>query len=319
MEKKAFDLMMARYDALVKKVELLKHKANGKRLNKWLTGQEVCQQLRISQRTLQKLRDRRFLGHTQIGRQFYYCPEAGVDAPVGQADGEFGDRRGGPHPEGEARDRDSVESHRPRQGGGALLFLGGSRFGQVQPDVRVGENEPGDAGRVGRKIGADGFEGQLSRSQAQIHARQGVLVVGGDAFQREAPDDDLFADQRPQGGVEREPSAAKERVRPVGQQGVVHRQPQRKGEADAFDGDLHAERPGGVGDGPSPGQVLNGRNIDQRRDQQQDEENDEQRPERMFENFFQHLWKQRVSESGKFCACVFAAKRQNRRKLQKKR
>jgi hypothetical protein len=34
MEKKAFDLMMARYDALVKKVELLKHKANGKRLNK---------------------------------------------------------------------------------------------------------------------------------------------------------------------------------------------------------------------------------------------------------------------------------------------
>lgn len=224
---------------------------------------------------------------------------AGVDAPVGQADGEFGDRRGGPHPEGEARDRDSVESHRPRQGGGALLFLGGSRFGQVQPDVRVGENEPGDAGRVGRKIGADGFEGQLSRSQAQVHARQGVLVVGGDAFQREAPDGDLFADQRPQGGVEREPSAAEERVRPVGQQGVVHRQPQRKGEADAFDGDLHAERPGGVGDGPSPGQVLNGRNIEQRRDQQQDEENDEQRPERMFENFFQHLWKQRVSESGK--------------------
>ena len=37
MEKKAFDLMMARYDALVKKVELLKHKANGKRLNKWHT------------------------------------------------------------------------------------------------------------------------------------------------------------------------------------------------------------------------------------------------------------------------------------------
>ena len=72
MEKKAFDLMMARYDALVQKVELLKHKANGKRLNKWLTGHEVCQQLRISQRTLQKLRDRRFLGHTQIGRQFYY-------------------------------------------------------------------------------------------------------------------------------------------------------------------------------------------------------------------------------------------------------
>ena len=75
MEKKAFDLMMARYDALVKKVELLKHKANGKRLNKWLTGQEVCQQLRISQRTLQKLRDRRFLGHTQIGPNSITAPK----------------------------------------------------------------------------------------------------------------------------------------------------------------------------------------------------------------------------------------------------
>ena len=51
MEKKAFDLMMARYNALVQKVELLKHKANGKRLNQWLTGPEVCQQLRISPRT----------------------------------------------------------------------------------------------------------------------------------------------------------------------------------------------------------------------------------------------------------------------------
>ena len=75
MEKKSFDLMMARYEAFVQKVELLKHKANGKRLEKWLTGHEVCQQLRISPRTLQKLRDRRFLGHTQLGRQFYYKPE----------------------------------------------------------------------------------------------------------------------------------------------------------------------------------------------------------------------------------------------------
>lgn len=133
-------------------------------------------------------------------------------------------------------------------------------------------------GRVGREIGSGGFEGQRSRSHAQVHARQGVLVVGGDAFQREVPDDDLFADQRPQGGVERKPSAAKERVRPVDQQGVVHRQPQREGEADALDGDLHAERPGRIGDGTATDQVLDGRNVEQRRDQQQDEENDEQRP-----------------------------------------
>ena len=77
MEKKAFDLMMARYDALVKKVELLKHKAtNGKRLNKWLTGHEVCQQLRISQRTLQRMRSENRIDFIKIGNQCRYQVEA---------------------------------------------------------------------------------------------------------------------------------------------------------------------------------------------------------------------------------------------------
>lgn len=70
---------------------------------------------------------------------------AGVDAPVGQADGEFGDRRGGPHPEGEARDRDSVESHRPRQGGGALLFSAGAasvRFSRMSASARTSREMP---------------------------------------------------------------------------------------------------------------------------------------------------------------------------------
>ena len=49
--------------------------AHGKRLGKWLTGEEVCGQLRISLRTLQKLRDRGFIGYSQIGFRFYYKPE----------------------------------------------------------------------------------------------------------------------------------------------------------------------------------------------------------------------------------------------------
>lgn len=46
-----------------------------KRLARWLTGDEVCNRLRISQRTLQKLRDKGFIGYSQIGHKFFYKPE----------------------------------------------------------------------------------------------------------------------------------------------------------------------------------------------------------------------------------------------------
>ena len=75
MEKKAFDEMTACLGTFMEKVDALRHKGDGKRLDKWLTGDEVCAQLRISPRTLQKLRDRRFIGHSQIGQKFYYKPE----------------------------------------------------------------------------------------------------------------------------------------------------------------------------------------------------------------------------------------------------
>ena len=75
IEKKTFEEMMAQTDAFVEKVAALQRKGDAKRLGKWLTGEEVCGQLRISQRTLQKLRDRGFIGYSQIGFRFYYKPE----------------------------------------------------------------------------------------------------------------------------------------------------------------------------------------------------------------------------------------------------
>ena len=75
IEKKTFGEMMAQTDAFVEKVAALQRKGDGKRLGKWLTGEEVCGQLRISLRTLQKLRDRGFIGYSQIGFRFYYKPE----------------------------------------------------------------------------------------------------------------------------------------------------------------------------------------------------------------------------------------------------
>jgi len=69
IEKKTFEMMVAAFGALSEKVAALR------RMERWLTGEEVCGQLRISPRTLQTLRDRRLIGYSQINRRFYYKPE----------------------------------------------------------------------------------------------------------------------------------------------------------------------------------------------------------------------------------------------------
>ena len=70
IEKKTFEMMLASFNALSEKVAALRRKSE-----RWLTGEEVCGQLRISPRTLQSLRDRRLIGYSQINRRFYYRPE----------------------------------------------------------------------------------------------------------------------------------------------------------------------------------------------------------------------------------------------------
>ena len=75
IEKQTFEMMMAAFGAFAEKVAALQRKGDERRLAKWLTGDEVCRQLRISPRTLQTLRDRRLIGYSQINRRFYYKPE----------------------------------------------------------------------------------------------------------------------------------------------------------------------------------------------------------------------------------------------------
>ena len=67
--------MVATFGALSEKVAALRRKSDTGRMERWLTGEEVCGQLRISPRTLQTLRDRRLIGYSQINRRFYYKPE----------------------------------------------------------------------------------------------------------------------------------------------------------------------------------------------------------------------------------------------------
>ena len=75
IEKKTFEMMVAAFGALSEKVAALRRKSDTGRMERWLTGEEVCGQLRISPRTLQTLRDRRLIGYSQINRRFYYKPE----------------------------------------------------------------------------------------------------------------------------------------------------------------------------------------------------------------------------------------------------
>ena len=56
-------MMMAAFGALSEKVAALRRKSDTGRMERWLTGEEVCGQLRISPRTLQTLRDRRLIGN----------------------------------------------------------------------------------------------------------------------------------------------------------------------------------------------------------------------------------------------------------------
>ena len=75
LEKKAFEQLMDETRRLTQKVELLSRKCQDKRLQKWLTGEDVCAILKISLRTLQAMRSKHKICYAQLGRKFYYRPE----------------------------------------------------------------------------------------------------------------------------------------------------------------------------------------------------------------------------------------------------
>ena len=56
IEKKTFEMMVVSFNALAEKVATLRRRSDGGRMERWLTGEEVC-------------------GYSQINRRFYYKPE----------------------------------------------------------------------------------------------------------------------------------------------------------------------------------------------------------------------------------------------------
>lgn len=75
LEKQAFEQLMGEMRQLAGRVELLDRKSKDRQLSKWMNGEEVCELLHISERTLQTLRSLHKIGYAQIGHKFMYRPD----------------------------------------------------------------------------------------------------------------------------------------------------------------------------------------------------------------------------------------------------
>ena len=75
IEKETFERLTAEIRQLSDRVERLDRKSKDRRLSKWLSGEEVCELLHISERTLQTLRSLHKIGYAQVGHKFMYRPD----------------------------------------------------------------------------------------------------------------------------------------------------------------------------------------------------------------------------------------------------
>ena len=75
-ERKAFEEFAAKIEQFILRVSNSPIVKNGKKkTNNWIYHQDVCQRLKISERTLQTLRDNGTLAYTKIGNRTYCLPE----------------------------------------------------------------------------------------------------------------------------------------------------------------------------------------------------------------------------------------------------
>lgn len=75
ISKEKFEEMVGKLNLLSDWVNEIIGKREKGKLSRWMDNQEVCQQLRISPRTLQTLRDNGTLAYSQIGHKIFYKPE----------------------------------------------------------------------------------------------------------------------------------------------------------------------------------------------------------------------------------------------------
>lgn len=75
ISKDVFEEMVGKFNRFSDRVNEILGKREEGQLSRWMDNQDVCQQLRISPRTLQTLRDNGTLAYSQIGHKIFYKPE----------------------------------------------------------------------------------------------------------------------------------------------------------------------------------------------------------------------------------------------------
>ena len=75
ISKDVFEEMVGKFSRFSDRVNEILGKREEGRLTRWMDNQDVCQQLRISPRTLQTMRENGTLAYTKISHKVYYRPE----------------------------------------------------------------------------------------------------------------------------------------------------------------------------------------------------------------------------------------------------
>ena len=75
ISKDVFEEMVGKFNRFSDRVNEILGKREEGLLSRWMYNQDVCQQLRISPRTLQTLRDNGTLAYSKIGHKIFYKPE----------------------------------------------------------------------------------------------------------------------------------------------------------------------------------------------------------------------------------------------------
>lgn len=75
IERQVFDALVLRVKTIEEKAELLCRRYDDLGLKRWLDNQEVCEILKISQRTLQEYRNNGVLPFSCIKHKMFYKPD----------------------------------------------------------------------------------------------------------------------------------------------------------------------------------------------------------------------------------------------------
>ncbi len=75
VDSRTWNMMLDRFEEVARRMEKIFGEEDNRPMQGWLDGQEVCEILSISKRTLQTMRDKGVIGYTSSSGKCYYKPD----------------------------------------------------------------------------------------------------------------------------------------------------------------------------------------------------------------------------------------------------